>query len=175
MTPTACVLQTGLKAGQALKAVSDPAAPGNLWQVENRSSLRHVLDQFRMVQSGNVSLEFWPEGQAPKGERLGRDQGELVVLSGGTKPASCSIAGVARRWPVRTAWDATSACSTGPRRRIPRGTALRDHGELTVLSGRITTAAMLYHGGQQALSCGDSLGRRLAKAGNLRPASAQSA
>ena len=41
-----------------------------------RSSLRHVLDQFRLQQSGNVDLEFYPAGSpdAPSG-RLGRDQG----------------------------------------------------------------------------------------------------
>ena len=54
------VVQSGLKAGQMLKAVSDPAAPGNMWEVEHRSSLRHILDQFRMVQSGVVQLEFFP-------------------------------------------------------------------------------------------------------------------
>ena len=62
----AAVAETGRTQRQATER-----GPGML-----RSSLRHVLDQFRLQQSANVDLEFYEAGSpdAPKG-RLGRDQG----------------------------------------------------------------------------------------------------
>lgn len=67
-----------IKKGSVLNKVSDPAAPGNLWQLEPRSNLRHILDQFRMQQSSTVTLEVLPpsaaEGKA-KG-RTGFDKGD---------------------------------------------------------------------------------------------------
>ena len=85
--------QGGLKPGQILKAVSDPAAPGNMWEMEHRSNLRHILDQFRMQQSGIVQLEFFPEGTStdalPGDKRLGRDQGAPPTLSAAARPSVC--------------------------------------------------------------------------------------
>lgn len=55
--------QSQVKIGSVLSAVSDPAAPGAMWQLEPRSSIRHVLDQVNAV-SLQLLLGFsqhgWP-------------------------------------------------------------------------------------------------------------------
>ncbi|KAK9794622.1 hypothetical protein WJX73_000146 [Symbiochloris irregularis] len=66
-----------VKKGSVLTAVSDPAAPENFWELEARSSLRHVLDQMRMQQSTNVKLAIRPPSASEEAmagrEGLNRD------------------------------------------------------------------------------------------------------
>ena len=47
-------VQQSVEKGSVLTAVSDPVAPESLWDLEPRSSLRHVLDQV-MLTFGLVS------------------------------------------------------------------------------------------------------------------------
>ncbi|MCJ1467074.1 hypothetical protein MMC07_005696 [Pseudocyphellaria aurata] len=120
----AVLKQQQIKKGSVLNKVSDPAAPGNLWQLEPRSNLRHVLDQFRMQQSATVTLEVLPPSAA-EGEAQGRtgfDKGHAdcrIMLSSQISPeAQASAIGVPAT-PAKAVWTSQGACRQLLRRTCP--------------------------------------------------------
>ncbi|GIM03519.1 hypothetical protein Vretimale_8277 [Volvox reticuliferus] len=52
--------QLGVRRGQKLNALSDPMRYGTMWNLEDRPSLKFVVDTFKMRRSSPIDLEFEP-------------------------------------------------------------------------------------------------------------------
>ncbi|KXZ54914.1 hypothetical protein GPECTOR_4g986 [Gonium pectorale] len=52
--------ELGVRRGQKLNALSDPMRYGTMWSLEDRPSLRFVVDTFKMRRSQPIDLEFEP-------------------------------------------------------------------------------------------------------------------
>ena len=119
-----------------------------------RSSLRHVLDQFRLQQSANVILEFLPADStdAPTG-RLGRDQGMLMFCCTKRRGLLRLLKGPLLAW---LAWLAAAGSST-------RQSEEQHAGEATPLSDGLLLC-MLTEMQQHSCSWCSSHGRQSASA-----------
>ncbi len=72
--------QLGVQRGQKLNALSDPIRYGTMWSLEDRPSLRFVVDTFKMRRSSPIDLEFEPlmsQQGAPGAGAVGADAPHL--------------------------------------------------------------------------------------------------
>lgn len=61
--PGSVAEQEGLKMGQRLLAISNPSQPEDLWTLNERPSLRYVLDAIRLTRNDSVTMEVSGKGK----------------------------------------------------------------------------------------------------------------